>query len=299
MEKAGRIIFRASGFALLQSLIGAAIVAITSMVLLSVVANLSTLSNKYIVKEELTTAAQTISKALVSEDVCSKAFNTAAGTPLRFNASNGVTVPQIVTVDSAGTITPLMQSQSRFRERIFIGDIFLYQMSGQTGQKEMVYSVDSGGNITRKTYDTYVAQLMIPTFRGTQVADAIAANQLPNQEVPLKLFVDPATRDILRCFSLASDNQICGSFGGTVSPAGRCILPRCADDPGDTDPYNPITQAPHPIFGPPKRCARPDPRKTSCTPPAGQWLWVFKGGDAAATPPVPSRPECICIQSCP
>jgi len=289
MAKAGPRKIGAAGFVALQSLIGAAIVAGISAVLMGIVGNLSDLSGSYIMKEESTSAYLAAQSVLMQEGTCQNALLNSTNGPIAYDDSTrAANVQRIVAINSTNNRPEdVLVSGGRFRDKISIGQMTLGPLGGVAapGENELVWDSPTVSN----TFRTYIALLTIPSFKGTVQNQNTA---LPPQTIALKLFVRNGA--VERCFSLASDNQTCVSFGGRML-SGRCVLDPCGDD--DTDPYNALT-APAKL-GTHLPCPRPDPRKLNCGTP--RWFWIFRGATTSPGPPAttePSRPKCICLQSC-
>ncbi len=303
MEKAGRIISQPAGFAAAQSLIAAAIVAATAVVLMGILGNIADMSSKYIVKEEITSAAQAVQQVLLQEDLCQIAIRGTAGADVTFDGTTAVNVAAINSPDLANpglTPKPVVTSNSPYvssftATRITIGQMQLRQVTaGAAALTEQVWNVGVPAPVP---YRTFIAQLVIPSAAGNIFTNA---KQLPNQTICIKLFVD-AGNVVRKCFSLSSDNQTCRSLGGTITN-GRCILPVCnVNFPVDPPPPEPQVHYPCPPMDPSRTCIN----IPGTNPPSQQlWMWVFSGGvvtPAAPSPPNrldPSRPKCVCLQSC-
>lgn len=297
MEKTrSSAILNQSGFLAAQSLIGAAIVSATAVVLLGILSNLSQLSGKYIIKEQLTGASRAVQAVLMQEDACSNALRESGGARIQYDNSGPVTVDEVWSADAAGTGGQrILQANQPYQpvdvagsiSRISIGAIRLRPVAPNTPPTpEVVYL--PGSPPTPVTYNTFMARLEFESSPGPTY-NASPNVALPRQSVALKVLVDPANGRIARCYSLANDTQTCRAFNGSVTN-GVCILPACG--PGTPG------VAPCPTIDPRLTCTGATGAASSLPSGTTQvWVWVFTN-DPPQSATSPRGMKCLCIQSC-
>ncbi len=276
------------GFLAMQSLVAAAIVGIMLAVLMGVIGNVSTFNEKYRVKEEMDNTIQKVRNVLQREETCTVGLQGPGGGALTFVPpaapdAPGVSVGGVAVANSGGGVTQIIQRdttpqfeiQGQARPaRFSIGALNMTEVTFNSGRSTETVTETSAPN--PPVYNTYLVNLNIP----------VLLNNTPfrTQSVALKIYTDPAQANrIVKCFTVGTDNRICGGFGGDVNPTtGRCRLPVC--DATEADRLENAT---------PRR-GRTCSGRTNCT--VTGYYWVFQGALAASDDG--TLPWCVCLENC-
>lgn len=251
------------------------------MVLMGVIANLSSFNEKYMVRDELEATVQKVRNILMREDTCLEGMRGPGGAALSFDGVRLTAVQFVGVTNTAGSVTRIVESAQRPQyennndlktARFTVEDMTLTEVNPGAGRSKETITEDP--LVTPPVYDTFLVQLNIPT--------TLNGTALKTVSVPLKIFTDPARgNEIVKCYAVGTDSRSCGGFGGTIDATNaQCRMRACNADTITTL----VSQ------GRGRACSG----KPNCTPIG--YYWVFQGAVAASA--TQSVPICVCMENC-
>lgn len=269
---------RASGFTMIEVMIGSALVGLVSIGILTVIISFAKSNSRYAARQDLAELEKVVQLLLTNETICDRALTGGGGAPLDF-------VPpsiQVNAVSPPGTTPPLIQSGQPYN-RLQIGQMTLDEIVEDpppaAPRVETISLTDAAGVITAQTYQIYRANLMIPTRTRNQATN-VAVDSFAPLTIPIRIYTLQGATRIVRCQLAIATNQTCSSLGATYDAAqGRCVFPACNQA---------VITAQIPRVGGDYSCQR----GADCSPDIYFW------GYQALVPNTPTMPVCICTNSC-